>query len=162
MANTHRHVYGENNPKKVPAVASVAIEIGDVVYLDGASVKPASSLADLGMLVTNQEAIHDGFVGVAMQARLTSQAAEGLITVGTTGVWEFDLRTALVAQKEVGVLFGIDEAASGTVVLAQGVIEVATENLAIGRLAERALNGATKVRLEIISTKVLGGPQAMA
>lgn len=163
MANVHRAV-GEAPYKTVQyrTVASTQFEIGDICYLETGLVKPASSLVLLASLALDQEAIHDGFVGVSNQAKLATDATQRALVFVTTGVFEYPLRTALAADKEIGTLFGVDRNSGATAILDQSLVEVATENLALGRLVERALSGATKVKIEIVSTKVLGGPQAVA
>ncbi len=82
MANTMRWRYGETNPIMMPVLVGYVIEIGDLVYLDSGSAKAAAAIADLGTLVANQEALHDQFLGVAMQA--SPSASTESIRVATT------------------------------------------------------------------------------
>lgn len=92
---------------------------------------PASELADAGTEAANQEAFHDVFVGVAMQASPNGVAQP--IRVATSGVFEFE---CLPATAEVGDLIGVDEEGSGTELTTQMVAKVATANLAVGRWAK--------------------------
>jgi hypothetical protein len=160
MANIYRHRWFDPRPFVFPVAASTLIEHGDLMYWDTTVAKPASALALAGTLAADQEAFHDLFIGVnSPEVRLAADTVAGKIVIGTGGVWEFDLRTALGADKYPGTLFGVNRNAGGTALMNQSVIEVATANLAIGRLATLALSGATKVLLEIVSTRMHGGVQ---
>jgi hypothetical protein len=141
----------------VPVQEATEIEIGDLVYLVSGNGQPASDLSDLGTKAANQEAIHDAFVGVAMQC--SPAGSSEAIRVATSGVFEFD---CISATADIGDLFGVDEDGTGTEVLAQTVIEVATANLAIGRCAKVINPAATRALVDIVSTVMRGGPQVMA
>jgi len=157
MANTMRWRYGETNPVMMPVLEGYVVEIGDLVYLDEQSAKSASSQPDLGTLAANQEALHDGFLGVAMQAS-PSESTEP-IRVATSGVFEFD---CLSATLEMGDLLGATENTLGTELENQYVIGVATPNLAVGRCVKRVNPAGVKVLVDVVSTVVRGGPQAAA
>jgi len=157
MSNTMRWRYGDTNPVQLPVADSTIIEIGDLIYQASGLGRPASLLADLGTEAANQEAFHDAFVGVAMQASPSGVADP--IRVATTGVFEFD---CLSMTAEIGDLVGADEDITGTELMSQLVAKVATANLAIGRCAKRLNPAGTRVLAEIVSTVMLGGPQVMA
>ncbi|WP_425396705.1 capsid cement protein [Aeoliella sp.] len=157
MANKMRWRYGDTNPVMLPVDSTTVIEIGDLVYLDTDDAKPASSLTDAGTLAANQEALHDVFVGVAMQASATGQTAD--IRVATTGVFELECASATF---ELGDLVGGDENAGGTALEDQQAIAVTSEDLAIGRCAKREGAASTSVYVEIVGTVTRGGPQAAA
>jgi hypothetical protein len=163
VANVQRHRWGETNPAKCPTTASLLIEIGDLLYLDTTThtAKPAAALALGANLAADQVAFAAVFLGVSNQCKALADTSTNPIVYGTDGVYEFSLRTALGADKDIGTLFGIDRNAGGTALLSQSVIEVATANLAIGRLEEKALTGATKVKIRIKSARHEGGPQAI-
>ena len=157
MSNTMRWRYGETNPVMLPVSVGTAVEIGDLLYLDGDNVKPASSQSDQGTLAGNQETFHDNFVGIAMQC--ASGTATETIRVATSGVFEF---TCFPATFEVGDLRGAAEDGAGLQLEAQAVLGVATENLALGRCVKRAPVASDKVLIDIVSTVVRGGAQAAA
>jgi hypothetical protein len=157
MANRMRWRYGDTNPVMLPVEAETVIEIGDLVALVGGAAVPAADLADQGTEAANQESLHDAFVGVAMQHSPAGSADP--VRIATSGVFEFD---AASAAFELGDLIGVDEAASGTALENQVVVEVATPNLAIGRCAKRVSPAATRVLVDVVSTVMRGGPQAMA
>ena len=154
MADVMRWRYGDTNPVVFEVDSSTVIEIGDLVYLATDDVRPAADLADAGTEALNQEGFHDAFAGVAMQRSRDGDTDP--IRVATTGVFDFDCPSGTF---EVGALVGADEAASGTALLPQTVDGVATENLAIGRVAKRLNPADTHVLVSIVSTVMFGGPQ---
>lgn len=164
MSDVMRWRYGETNPVVAPVAAEVAIEIGDLVFLDTDQVLPASAIDDVGgegpeTLAAAQELFHDGFLGVAMQASSAGDA--GNIRVATSGVFEFDCEAATF---ELGTRIGIDLGTGGTTLAPQRAVAVAagSPQLAIGRVARRQSSAATRVLVEIHSTVMRDGPQAVA
>ncbi len=158
MANVMRWRYGETNPVVVAVDADTGIEIGDLVFLDTDDAKPVSSVTYGASLAAAQEAAHDKFLGVAMQASPAGQTGE--IRVATSGVFEFDQATATV---QVGTRIGVDDNAGADALLDQQVISVAAASpqLAIGRCAKLA-SSATRVLVAIQSTVMHDGPQPVA
>jgi hypothetical protein len=157
MSNSMRWRYGDTNPVVMEVNSSDEIEIGDLLYVASDKAKPASALADAGTLAGNQEAFHDVFVGVAMQASPVGSTTP--IRVATSGVFEFATASATY---EVGDLVGADEDGSGSELDDQQVIAVAAVNLAIGRCVKRVATAGTKVLVDIASTLLTGGAQAAA
>ncbi len=154
MADVMRWRYGDTSPVSAPVDSATVIEIGDLVYLETDDARPATSQADLGTEAQNQEGFHDKFLGVAMQASRNGDTAP--IRVATTGVFEF---ISASATYELGALVGL---VGATTLADQEVKAVATENLAIGRVAKRVNPAGTTVLVDIVSTVMRGGPQAMA
>jgi hypothetical protein len=157
MANTMRWRYGDTNPVMTPVAEATVVEIGDLIYQASGLARTAAMLVDLGTEAANQEAFHDAFVGVAMQAS-PAGAAEP-IRVATSGVFEFE---CLSTTAEVGDLWGVDEDGTGVALLNQTIAKVATPNLAIGRAARRINPAATRALVDVVSTVMRGGPQVMA
>jgi hypothetical protein len=157
MSNTMRWRYGDTDPVLMPVADSIVVEIGDLIYQASGLARPASQLADAGTEAANQEAFHDAFVGVAMQA--SPDGSTEPIRVATSGVFEFD---CLSTTAEVGDLFGVDEDGTGVELLDQTIAKVASPNLAIGRCAKRISPAGTRALVEIVSTVMRGGPQSMA
>jgi len=157
MANTMRWRYGDTNPVVLPVDSGQIVEIGDLVYLEVDDARPVSSLVDLGTLVANQEAMHDKFLGVAMQASEAGSTTP--IRVAASGVFELQ---CVSETFEIGDLVGGREDGTGTQLLQQAIEGVATENLAIGRCAKRVPIASDKVLVDIASTITQGGPQAAA
>lgn len=157
MSNTMRWRYGDVNPVMLSVGAAAAVEIGDLIFQTNGAARAAAQLTDAGSEAANQEAFHDAFVGVAMQAAPAD--AESAIRIATSGVFEFD---CLPMTADVGDLIGVDEAGSGTELCNQVVAKVATANLAIGRCAKRLNPAGARVLVEIVSTVMRGGPQVMA
>ncbi len=162
MTDNMRWRYGDTKPVVIPVDSATVIEIGDLVYLNTDDALPASTINDIGGagpadLAAAQEQLHDALLGVAMQ-RSPSGTSDS-IRVATAGVFEFD---AASATFEVGDLLGADDNSGGTALENQKLIAVATENLAVGRVARRVGAADTRVLVEVVGTVSHGGPQAPA
>jgi hypothetical protein len=166
MPDVMRWRYGDTNPVVVPVDSATVIDIGDLVYLDTDDAKPAGhdtngdGTGDLWNtnLALTQEALHDKFLGVAMQR---SRAGDiDPIRVATSGVFEFDSPSATY---EVGALVAPSKTAGNNLLDQQVEVLGATlHNQAVGRVAKRVNPAATKVLVDIQSTVMSGGPQAPA
>lgn len=138
--------------------ASVQIEIGDLVWLDGDDVKPASStgLWTGGIAGTLGNLAHK-FAGVAMSA-LNSTAA-GFVRVATRGVFKFTVTTG--ATFEVGNLISGSRNGSNNYLHDQQVDKLtdnqANQGSAIGRVTKRETVSTTQVEFEILSSVAPGG-----
>jgi hypothetical protein len=148
--------YGDTGPVMLAVDAATVIEIGDLVWLDTDDAMPASSQADQGTEVANQQLFHDLFAGVAMQASASGDTQP--VRVATTGVFEFD---CLSAPAEVGDLIAPDENGAGNALLNQTVVKVANANAAVGRCAKRVNPAGTRVLVDIVSSVAKGGTQAI-
>ncbi|WP_146573059.1 hypothetical protein [Botrimarina hoheduenensis] len=140
-----------------PVQSDVVIEIGDLLYLEGSTVKPASAAADAGTATANQAVFHDAFVGVAMQASPAGRA--GSIRIATTGVFEF---SGDAAVRPLGQLVGVAENAGGDALEDQKVGTVASVQEAIGRCAQRVDPASSRVLVDVVGTTTRGGPQEVA
>ncbi|HYO25875.1 MAG TPA: capsid cement protein [Lacipirellulaceae bacterium] len=157
MANKMRWRYGDTNPVMIAVASETTIEIGDIVARESGAAVPAGALPDAGSEAGNQEALHDAFLGVAMQH--SPAGSTDPIRVATSGVFEFDCAAATF---QVGDLVGVDEASSGSALENQVVAKVATANLAIGTCVRQSPSAASRVLIEVVSTVVRGGPQTPA
>ncbi|TWT96770.1 hypothetical protein Pla108_25440 [Botrimarina colliarenosi] len=155
MANTMRWRYGDTNPVRLPVASDVAVEIGDLVYLDTGAAKPASAQADQGSSVLNAGLFHDNFIGVAMQASPAGDASS--IRIATTGVFEFDCDSM---TNELGNPLSVAVDGDGEQLISQKVEDAATLSLAIGRCAKPVTVASTRVLVDIVSSVMRGGPQA--
>lgn len=149
-------VGGEVETVLMAVDSATVIAVGDLLYLDTDDAKPAGDAADAGTEAGNQEAFHDAFLGRALQASASGQTTP--ILVATKGRFTY---TCPSGTFEVGALIGASENAGGTALLDQQVEGVATANLAIGRCSKTVAVAATSVEVEIVSTVLYGGPQAM-
>ena len=156
MANTMRWRYGDTCPVMLPVDSATVIEIGDMLYLDTDDAKPASAQTDQGTESSNQQLFHDGFVGVAMQASRSGDTQP--IRVATSGVFEFDCVSTTL---EVGDMLGPDENVAGTALLNGTVIKVTAATNAVGRCAKRLNPAGTHVLVDIVSSVLKGGAQAV-
>jgi len=156
MANTMRWRYGDTSPVMLPVDSASVIEIGDMLYQDTDDAKPASAQTDQGTESGNQQLFHDNFAGVAMQASPSGSTQP--IRVATTGVFEFDFVSTTL---EVGDMLGSDENAGGTALMNQTVAKVTNANAAVGRCAKRLNPAGTRVLVDIVSSVLKGGTQAV-
>ena len=156
MASTMRWRYGDTSPVMMPVDSATVLEIGDLVFYDTDDAKPASAMPDQGTEGANQQLFHDVFAGVAMQASAAGDSDP--IRVATAGVFEFDCVSATL---EVGDLMGGDENAGGTALLNQTVAKVTNANAAVGRCAKRLNPAGTRVLVDIVSSVMRGGTQAI-
>jgi hypothetical protein len=140
-----------------PVDAATVIAVGDLLYQDVDDAKPASDQADGGTEAGNQEAFHDLFLGVALEASAADETDP--IRVCTKGRFTY---TCPSATFEVGALIGASEAASGTALENQQVEGVATANLSIGVCSSRVNPAGTSVEVEIVSTIMNRGVQAIS
>lgn len=157
MANTMRWRYGDTNPVVLPVAEAQGVEIGDLVYLDGATgnAVPAGSQPDAGTSALNQLAFQDNFVGVAMQASPSGEATS--IRIATAGVFELDC-DAVTWQLGEAVACAVDGA--GDQLFDQKVESTSSLDSAIGRCAKQVTFAATRVLVDIVSVVMRGGPQS--
>lgn len=156
MAEMLRSVRGETNPVVVAAPASTAILLGDLVVRNAGNVAQPVSAITGASLAAAQQNCHNTFLGVSQDKRTTSQNTAGSITIATTGRAMLDTASALT--QPVGTLIGVSATNNaGTWTCTQTVVNVATANLAIGRLAKSATSAAT-VEVQIFGL-TQGGPQ---
>jgi hypothetical protein len=156
MSNTMRWRYGDTCPVMLPVDSTTVIEIGDMLYLDVDDAKPGASQSNQGTKASNQQLFHDTFAGVAMQASRNGDTQP--IRVATTGVFEFDCASTTL---EVGDTMGPETNGAGTVILNQTAVKVASADKAIGRCAKRLSPAGTRVLIDVVSSMLKGGAQAI-
>jgi len=149
---------------ELPVDAAIEVNIGDIVYLDTGTAKPANEIKDIGgsgplTLAAAQEVLHDSFVGVAMQHSGIGETKE--IRIATAGVFDFDCDSAVY---ELGDRLGVNDNTAGTALDSQTVIAVVVTSpeLSIGRVARRVPSAESRVMIEIHSTVMRDGPQAVS
>ena len=159
MTDTMLWRNGETNPILMPVYSATVIGISDLVWLDMGGVLPASDVICQLIEATNQEYFHDRFAGVAMQRSASGDTDS--IRVATSGVFEFNCASATF---EVGDLVGVGAGDNAGKLQNQKVVAVGSgnENLAIGRCMKRVAPGGIRVLVDVVSTLMKGGPQAMA
>lgn len=135
------------------APASVAIEVGDLMYDSGSGVaKPASSQADKLSEALNQAEFARNFIGVSNGQRLSTQTdSTSKIPIITDTLIEMP---CVSDTYEIGDLIGVDEAASGTALEDRQVKKVTSRHLAIGVATKRYGSATTKVWCRLQSNKV--------
>jgi len=138
--------------------ASVQVEIGDLLWLNGDDVRPASHTSLwTGGLAGTQGNLAQKFVGVAMSAINSTSA--GFVRVATRGTFKFTVTTA--ATFEVGNLISGSRDGSNNYLLDQAVDKLTdnqtNQGLAIGRVTKRETVATTQVEFEILSSVAPGG-----
>ncbi|MEM6329105.1 MAG: hypothetical protein AAF790_02535 [Planctomycetota bacterium] len=157
MANEMRWRYGDTNPVMLPVDSATVIEIGDLIFFDTDDAKPASLQVDQGTEAINQEVFHDKFAGVAMQCSAAGETAA--IRVATTGVFEFGCPAATY---QVGDMLGPAENSGGTALEDQVLDKVLSPSSAVGRCAKQVNPAGTRVHVDVVSSLLKGGAQAVA
>jgi hypothetical protein len=170
MGTTNRNAswkYEDAKPIMARApVATVAIARGDLVGLATGTITGATSGASITVgtpypasdqpwdtnIATTQAAFQDKFLGVA-QSQVAAQTPAPRVSTG--GVHEFDCASATFV---VGALVGPAKQ-SGNLLEDQKVVAVASEGLAIGRVAVDYSSATTKVLVRVFSTVMEGGVQ---
>jgi hypothetical protein len=188
MASIARYRSGQTNPKPVLCDPNYPIEVGDLLFREPTNnlARPASALVNQGSETLNQQAFHDQFLGVALQKNglqsgetvplhsTLDHMPANCIEIATTGVFEFQLSSAIAYQG--GEFIGPANNTGGTGLQNQ-VVKTAVAGIAgsIGRAspaaaeiganatepAPQAYLGQTNVvAVEILSTVFYGGEQA--
>jgi len=156
-------VSGNLNTVRTPVAASVGIVNGDAIIEVSGVGTPAANLTTTGLttLALMQAAVHDAFLGISLDQRLASQDKAGNILTATAGRFSMPCADSASAYN-IGQLFGFNGTLANSVYTPknQEVVAVASEYLAIGRVAKAVAAHATTVELEIVSTMLTGGPQA--
>lgn len=145
--------YGDAKPYQVPFKTGVAVNVGDICYVDtadGYTLKPAMSFTWTTDLPTTQGNFVKQFAGVAAQAYDGSNGnaygiQDGNLRVDTAGVFDFACASATFnAGDPVGPAKDVGNNLTG-----QTVVAVASLADAIGRVVQAYPNATTTVRVEI-------------
>jgi len=147
--------YGDTSPAQIPFKAGVAVNVGDLCYVDtadGGTVKPAMSFPWTTNLATTQPLFVDQFCGVAGQAYDGVNATaygiqDGTLRIDTSGVYDYACAATTFL---VGDLVGVAQDGANSNLAGQTVAKVASVGLAIGRVAV-AGTSLTTVRVKIFT-----------
>ena len=156
-----KYVRGETDPMVVPVATATAVAVGDIVGISSGNVVRAEDETWNTDLATTQAAFVPKFLGVSGQRKIANEARvmgngqDNRIRIDTQGIWEFDCASANFA---VGDLVGCAKQ-TGNALESQKVVAVATENLAVGRVAE-AGTSVTKVKVQVLSVKAPAARQS--
>lgn len=126
---------------------SLAVEIGDLIFHDTNDAKPASSQADQGSEAANQAAFAPRFLGVAVERKLSTDAA-GTLQVAVDVIREY---ACVASAFEIGDWVTVDEAASGTALENQKLVKTTDPSLAIGYVIKRYGSAVTTVLVRLMS-----------
>lgn len=147
MANKFRYLRGDTRAIRLPAYATDAIEIGDLLWWDAANnaVRHASAIsgADYAAKAT---AFAAAFIGVASQAK--AAGATGNIAVWTAGDFQFDAPSGTGTDYDPTTLLAIGD---GTDVLDQTVVKTTNVTDAIARVIAPKTTSAAVVEARLLS-----------
>lgn len=137
--------------KEFPAPASLAIEVGDLLYADSNGVaRPASSQADTGTPATNYSNFATAFVGVAASPRRADQATAGTVLVQSADYGEFvELPLKTAATFKIGDTVGAIENAAGDALERALVAKTSTANQVIGTVVKHYASNTTRVLVKL-------------
>jgi len=128
----------------VPVASATVIEIGDLVWLNGSNVEPATTIAHATSATQTKQDFADAFAGVAMEASADGQTYK--VGVATEGVFLFDCAAATF---DVWDLISIVATGTTAVADAQTVVGGAAAAEAIGVAARYYSANTTSVEVEI-------------
>lgn len=154
--NYQSHQYGDAKPVVTkPVPTATVIEVNDLIATVAADGLPYPASAEVWSIdtATTQTAFVLRFLGVSTEFSRNGDILP--IKVNTAGVHEFE---CAAAQFKVGDLVGPAKQ-TGNLLEDRKVVSVATEALAIGRIAKDYPANTTKVIVEVFS-KVMKGPTA--
>ncbi len=150
MADKMRWKYGDTNPIVHNVDSGQVIEIGDAVWQNTDDARAADEISS-GSLINMQEAFVDKFLGVAMQRSKSGETNP--IRVATTGTFEFICASTTFTEGDKVGMSGV----SGSALVNQTVIAVATTYAAMGKVKKAYATATTVVLVQIQSTIFTGG-----
>ncbi len=151
MTSKFRWIHGDTTHVLAPVAAATVIEIGDLVFYDADSAKPAAMQSNQTTKPLNQSTFAGKFLGVAMQASPGGSSVP--IRVATSGVFEYDCTSNTF---ELGNLVGIEEKAGRTGLENQKLDKTTVAAGAIGRVCRREGTASTTVQVQLRSTVMNG------
>lgn len=134
--------------------ANIPINSGDILYLDTDDIKPASYLADQGTKLSNQQLLHDVFLGIALDT--SPSGSVRTLRFAPNGVFLFNYSGV---DLQIGDLISNNEQNNGTALSNQQVTKVTNANAAIGRTVTYV--NTTGVWAYIQSSMIYGGTQSI-
>lgn len=164
MANRMRKVWDlVANPADILEFAvdsSVAVEIGDLMWLDTDDVKPASATGLwTGSAAGTYGNLARKFVGVAMSAHVANEALVTTVKVACRGTFKMTLTSA--ATFEIGDLVRGSQDGANSYLLDQEVVKItsipAGESDAIGKVQKRYATSVSEVEVQILGSTIPGG-----
>ena len=128
----------------VPTAASVAINTGDLLWLNSGVATPSSAFTWTTNLAGTQPGFRQVFLGVANEDKSVLDVSTRTIQVVTRGVFKFPC-AALGGALHVGNLLGPDKDPNNNSLALQMLASVSGFTLSIGTLFEEAAAGATSL-----------------
>lgn len=126
--------------------ASVLAEVGDLMYFDGSTMKPASSLADLLSAGAMQRHFASVFAGVSNSKQLSTDSTARNCRLITDGIFEYPCASATFVRGDM-----VAPTYSTDVLLDQNLTKVTDRSLAIGKVVKAYSSATTKVKVRLTS-----------
>ncbi len=146
MGNNLRFRSGQVQLHKFRVDSGTVIEAGDLVFLDGDDIKPASSFAWNSDLATTQADFAAKFAGVAHQSSSLGQTDDVSVDVSPMSIYEFDVNSTTY---EVGDALSADELSSS--LMNQQLEAVGSDDLGIARASEYRASSSSRLRVSFAS-----------
>lgn len=137
--------YGETNPVIGQVPQNICVEIGDLVYYESDSVKPAGVYSNQSSKALTQSGYANMFLGVAMQRSPLEESTT--IRIATSGVFEYEINAGTFV---LGANIGIEEYSDRTGIENQKVSTSNTDG-AIGKIVRREPVASDSVYVKIKS-----------
>ena len=162
MAHIHNYRKEGLAVREYPTTGSDLIEVGDMCVVDGSgyahsvtSITDASgSNAAARKLIVN-DSIADGFIGVAMLGKLTSE--QPTILVATNGV--FEMFCASPDSMKVGDGVSCDATDDNTTATGSSkTVVAATSTNSIGKVSRNGVTGGTTIEVHLVGKHMATGP----
>ena len=147
MSDKIRWRFGETRSVVAPVASNVAIEIGDLVFWDAATIRPACETQTASTFEDTTTDFASNFLGVALQSSPLDVAPS--IRVATSGVFEFDCERATY---RLGELVGVALNAQTQKLANQKTLKVAAPELAIGKVFRQSDEPSDSVYVDVRST----------
>jgi hypothetical protein len=151
MTSKFRWVHGDTTHVLAPVASTTVIEIGDLVYYDTDSAKPASLQTNQTSETANQTLFASKFLGVSMQASPAGSTTP--IRIVTDGIFEFDCNSNTY---ELGNHVGIGVKTGNAGLENQKLAKLTSKDGAIGRINRREGTATTSVQVHLRSTVMHG------
>lgn len=151
MTSRFRWVHGDTTHVLAPVASDTVIEIGDLIFYDTNTAKPAVMQTNQSSKAVNQSTFAGKFLGVAMQASPAGNDAS--IRVATSGVFEYDCPATAF---ELGNYVGIGVKTGNTGLENQVLEKVTAVAGAIGRVSRREATAASTVQVQLRSVVMNG------
>jgi hypothetical protein len=112
-----------------PVGSSTVVAVNDALYYNTSAAEPFNLSGDQGSLLSNQQLMHDVFLGYALEAHAAGSASAILVATRGFAVMPFAAATTI----HIGDIIGPDENDAGDKVENKRIKKVTNANAGLGR-----------------------------